>query len=54
MIVDGLLLADPYMKIAERIKKPEEFLHLTDDIMNEILRSKDPVCPSLKMNAKIF
>ncbi|KAF9073214.1 hypothetical protein BDP27DRAFT_316397 [Rhodocollybia butyracea] len=42
MIVDALLLADPFMKIAERIKKPEEFLNLTDDIMNDILRCKDP------------
>lgn len=44
MIVDGLKLAEPFMHIAQRIRDPEEFLWLTDDLLPEIERSKDPVC----------
>ncbi|KAJ2912276.1 hypothetical protein MD484_g8137, partial [Candolleomyces efflorescens] len=42
MIVDALLLAEPHMKIAERVYDPEKFLYLNDYILNEIERSKDP------------
>ncbi|KAJ2929353.1 hypothetical protein H1R20_g7742, partial [Candolleomyces eurysporus] len=42
MIVDALLLAEPYMKIAERVFDPERFLYLNDYILNEIERSKAP------------
>ncbi|KAI8975179.1 hypothetical protein BDF20DRAFT_836603 [Mycotypha africana] len=40
MIVDALLLADQYLKISESVDKPEEYLHLTDDILRSIERSK--------------
>ncbi|KAE9406824.1 hypothetical protein BT96DRAFT_987093 [Gymnopus androsaceus JB14] len=42
MIVDALMLAEPYLNIAERIKDPKEFLWLTDDLMQEIQKSRDP------------
>ncbi|KAJ3988712.1 HD-domain/PDEase-like protein [Lentinula detonsa] len=51
MIVDGLKLAEPYMRIARRIKNPEEFLWLTDDLLPEIERSQDP---NLKPAQHIF
>ncbi|KAJ3717984.1 hypothetical protein C8R42DRAFT_157395 [Lentinula raphanica] len=51
MIVDALKLAEPYMHIARRIRDPEEFLHLTDDILPEIERSTDP---NLKPAQEIF
>lgn len=43
MIIDGLLAAEPYMKIAERICDPKRFLHLTDNIKDEIEASTAPV-----------
>lgn len=43
MIVDALLLAEPHMKIAERVYDPGSFLYLNDYILNEIERSKGPV-----------
>ncbi|KAJ4475018.1 HD-domain/PDEase-like protein [Lentinula aciculospora] len=51
MIVDGLQLAEPFMHLAERIRKPEEFLWLTDDLLPEIERSQDP---NLKPAQDIF
>ncbi|KAF8825609.1 hypothetical protein HHX47_DHR6000056 [Lentinula edodes] len=51
MIVDGLKLAEPFMHIAQRIRDPEEFLWLTDDLLPEIERSKDP---NLKPAQDIF
>jgi len=36
MIVDGLLAADPYLRIAEQVDKPEKYVYLTDDIMPNI------------------
>jgi hypothetical protein len=45
MIVDGLILADPHLKIADRIEIPKKFVHLTDDIMNRIEDTEDPVRP---------
>ncbi|CAK5264989.1 unnamed protein product, partial [Mycena citricolor] len=43
MIVDALKLAEPYMKIAERIENPDKFLYLTDHIMSRIESDDDPV-----------
>ncbi|KAJ7124520.1 hypothetical protein C8R44DRAFT_148982 [Mycena epipterygia] len=42
MIVDALILAEPFMKIAEQIEIPKKFLYLTDDIMPRIESSDDP------------
>ncbi len=36
MIIDALLLAEPYLKIASRVFDPKEFTYLTDDIMTQI------------------
>ena len=41
MICDILLKANNKLKIAECIYKPEEFINLTDDILNTIKISKD-------------
>ncbi|KAJ7039439.1 hypothetical protein C8F04DRAFT_949938 [Mycena alexandri] len=42
MIVDALILADPHLKIADRIEIPQKFLYLTDDIKPRIESSEDP------------
>ncbi|KAJ7683564.1 hypothetical protein B0H17DRAFT_1205071 [Mycena rosella] len=42
MIVDALILAEPFMKIADQIEIPKKFLYLTDDIMPRIESSEDP------------
>ncbi|KAF9530924.1 hypothetical protein CPB83DRAFT_787510 [Crepidotus variabilis] len=42
MIIDGLLAAEPYMKIADRIRDPKKFLFLTDSIMETIRASEAP------------
>ncbi|KAK0205885.1 hypothetical protein DFS33DRAFT_540439 [Desarmillaria ectypa] len=36
MIIDALLLAEPYLKIASRVFDPQKFTYLTDDIMTQI------------------
>ncbi|KAG7441654.1 HD-domain/PDEase-like protein [Guyanagaster necrorhizus] len=36
MIVDALLLAEPYLQIATRVFDPAKFTYLTDDIMTQI------------------
>ncbi|KAJ7165634.1 hypothetical protein C8R43DRAFT_1061610 [Mycena crocata] len=41
MIVDALILAEPSMKIADRIEIPKKFLYLTDDIMLRIEDNDD-------------
>ncbi|KAI0254175.1 hypothetical protein BJV78DRAFT_1185914 [Lactifluus subvellereus] len=42
MIVDALLVAEPYLKIAGQIHDPKKYLGLTDDIRTEIQRSQAP------------
>jgi hypothetical protein len=43
MIVDALVLADPFMHLADKIHNPEEYLHLNDSVLLEIERSQAPV-----------
>jgi deoxynucleoside triphosphate triphosphohydrolase SAMHD1 len=43
MIIDAMLLAEPYLKIASHINDPKKYLGLTDDIRSEIQRSQAPV-----------
>ena len=42
MVCDILLKANHILKIADCIYNPEEFINLTDDILNTIKISKDP------------
>ncbi|KAF8075760.1 hypothetical protein FPV67DRAFT_1648910 [Lyophyllum atratum] len=42
MIIDALMEAEPYMKIAEQVYDPERYLHLTDHVMTGIEASTDP------------
>ncbi|KAJ8697614.1 hypothetical protein PTI98_004400 [Pleurotus ostreatus] len=42
MIIDGLLAADPFMKIADRVFDAKKMVHLTDNIRAEIEQSEDP------------
>ncbi|KAJ7235299.1 hypothetical protein B0H12DRAFT_1027524, partial [Mycena haematopus] len=42
MIIDALILAEPYLKIAEQVLIPRKFLYLTDDIQRQIERSEEP------------
>ncbi len=43
MIVDAMLAAEPYLRIAGQIDDPKKYLGLTDDIRTEIQRSQAPV-----------
>jgi hypothetical protein len=45
MIVDALVLAEPHLKIADRVLIPKKFLYLTDDLMPRIEASEEPVRP---------
>ncbi|ORX88996.1 HD phosphohydrolase domain-containing protein [Basidiobolus meristosporus CBS 931.73] len=40
MIIDAMLAADPYLNISKAIESPQDYLHLTDDILKQIERSK--------------
>ncbi|KAF8522437.1 hypothetical protein BU17DRAFT_64366 [Hysterangium stoloniferum] len=51
MIVDTLVKADPYLKIAARIHNPKKFVHLTDEILLEVERSE---CPELAASREII
>ncbi|KAF8994577.1 hypothetical protein BDQ17DRAFT_1251557 [Cyathus striatus] len=42
MIIDGLLKADPYLNIARKVEHPEEYVHLTDNIMPFIEANNHP------------
>jgi hypothetical protein len=43
MMVDAMLAAEPYLRIAGLIDDPKKYLGLTDDIRTEIQRSQAPV-----------
>jgi len=43
MIIDALKAADPFLKIADRIWDPKKFLYLTDNILETIESSTEPV-----------
>jgi hypothetical protein len=49
MIVDAMLAAEPYLKIASHINDPKKYLGLTDDIRTEIQRSEAPVSIDLRL-----
>jgi hypothetical protein len=49
MIVDAMLAAEPYLKIASDINDPKKYLALTDDIKTEIQRSEAPVSTHLQV-----
>lgn len=42
MLIDMLLKAESYLKIADQIYKPEEYVHLNDNILETIEASKAP------------
>ncbi|CUA69345.1 Deoxynucleoside triphosphate triphosphohydrolase SAMHD1 [Rhizoctonia solani] len=42
MIVDALVLADPFMHLSNKIHSAEEYLYLDDSVLLEIERSKAP------------
>ncbi|KAI0337332.1 HD-domain PDEase-like protein [Trametopsis cervina] len=42
MLIDALLAAEPYMKIANQIDDPQRFLYLTDDIKARVQMSTEP------------
>lgn len=44
MLIDALLAAEPYMKIANQIEDPDRYLYLTDDIKTRIQMTSEPVC----------
>lgn len=46
MVVDALVAADPVLKLSQKIDDPDEYLHLTDSILETIENSKDPVRPT--------
>ncbi|EUC66582.1 DNA replication factor C, large subunit [Rhizoctonia solani AG-3 Rhs1AP] len=42
MIIDALVLADPFMQLADKIHNAEEYLYLNDSVLLDIERSKAP------------
>ncbi len=44
MIIDALLLAEPFLDIASRIHDPKRFIGLTDNLLHSIEYSTDSVC----------
>lgn len=45
MIVTALLAAEPVLKLADAIDNPDDYLYVTDSVIEEIERSKNPVPP---------
>ena len=43
MVVDALLAADPYMNLSQQIDDPSRYVFLTDSVLEEIERSREPV-----------
>lgn len=43
MLIDAVLAAEPYMKIAEQIEDPKRYIYLTDDIKLRIQATTEPV-----------
>ncbi|VDB84659.1 unnamed protein product [Peniophora sp. CBMAI 1063] len=41
MLIDAVMAAEPYLKIAEQISDPKRYLHLTDNIMPRIQESTE-------------
>ena len=50
MIIDAILAAEPYMKIAEQIEDPKKYMFLTDDIKLRIQANPAPVSISPALN----
>lgn len=48
MIVDALMLADPVMRISESIDDPEQYTFMTDSILKDIEKSRDPALAEAK------
>ncbi|KAJ2518490.1 hypothetical protein H4217_003297 [Coemansia sp. RSA 1939] len=42
MMVDAMLIADPVLQISQAVTDPSQYQHLTDDVVRDIERSKDP------------
>ena len=42
MLADVLMLADDHMGVSDSIYDPERYMYLTDSIINEIERSREP------------
>ncbi|KAJ2869399.1 hypothetical protein GGI22_000280 [Coemansia erecta] len=42
MVVDAMLIADPVLKLSEAVSDPARYQLLTDDIVRDIERSKEP------------
>ena len=47
MVIDALLQAEPYLKIADHVENPKRYVFLTDDLLNKIEASVDEVGPFL-------
>jgi hypothetical protein len=42
MIVDALMEANPVYHFEEKIRNPEEYVNITDDVLGNIENSKNP------------
>ncbi|KAH0839456.1 hypothetical protein J3R83DRAFT_246 [Lanmaoa asiatica] len=45
MVIDALLEAEPYLKIADLVENPKRFVYLTDDLLGKIEESTEKVSP---------
>lgn len=43
MVIDALLAAEPYLRIANYVEKPDRYVFLTDNLLNKIEESNEKV-----------
>lgn len=49
MIIDALLAAEPYLKVANLVDKPDKYIFLTDNLLNKIEESTERVIISSRV-----
>lgn len=47
MVIDAVLEAEPYLKIADLVENPKRYVFLTDNLLNQIEESTAEVSPDL-------
>lgn len=45
MVIDALLQAEPYLKIADYVENPKRYVYLTENLLNNIEESTAKVRP---------
>ena len=45
MVIDAMLSAEPYLKIADYVENPKRYVYLTDNLLNKVEESTAEVSP---------